>query len=253
MAEYAKFRWTTAKVGASMALLALVAGMADKARAATEHASAKPATSGLFLKLSGLGGVISSDFLKVEKKMVKLTKSVSSLDAKLIKMNRTLTAVGKTYLKIADANAKFLKADGTAVNAQKLGGLAPSQFFQGSGSVVSGVLGNLTGTSQQLLSLPGGIIVVSVADTPGAGSTITIHNATGSVQAIASDIPKAPTVLQTGDTALPAVQSSGGDFHLQIFPGPGLPGVVSILIGLTPNPTNNQQIEAVAQAFTGGV
>src|SRR5947208_42413 len=154
MAEYAKFRWTTAKVGASMALLALVAGMADKARAATEHASAKPATSGLFLKLSGLGGVISSDFLKVEKKMVKLTKSVSSLDAKLIKMNRTLTAVGKTYLKIADANAKFLKADGTAVNAQKLGGLAPNQFFQGSGNVVSGVLGNLTNSPQPLLSLP---------------------------------------------------------------------------------------------------
>ena len=34
MADYMKFRWTTAKVGASMALLALIAGVAEKARGA---------------------------------------------------------------------------------------------------------------------------------------------------------------------------------------------------------------------------
>ena len=56
-----------------------------------------------------------------------------------------------------------------------------------------------------------------------------------------------------GDTLLPAVQNNLGEVKVQIFPSAGFTDVVSILIGLTPNPANTNQIEAVAQAFTGGV
>jgi hypothetical protein len=268
MAEYVKFRLATAKVGASMALLALIAGVAEKARAATSPTAKPAASGGIFLKLSGIGTTIASDFGKVEKKLFKLDSAISSLDKKWLKLSSTLsksyysahkanatflkiTDAGTQYLKVTDANAKFLKADGTAVNAQKLGNLSPNQFFQGNGNVVSGVLGNLTQQSQQLLSLPGGIIVVDISQTPGAGPTLTIHNGTAGA-GVAEYNGQTRAIAPSGDTVLPAVQDQN-EVRVQIFPSAGFNNVVSILIGLTPNPTNNQQVEAVAQAFTGGV
>ena len=48
------------------------------------------------------------------------------------------------------------------------------------------------------------------------------------------------------------LSQNAAEIRLQIFPGGTFTNVVSILIGLTPNPSTNQP-EAVAQAFTGGV
>jgi hypothetical protein len=258
VAEYVKFRLATAKVGASMALLALIAGVTEKARAAT-NPTAKPATSGgIFLKLSGIGGTIASDFGKVEKKLLKIDSALASLALKEKRLQRTLDGyykpqkINATFLKIADASAQYLKAGGTAVNAQKLGNLSPNQFFQGNGNVVSGVLGNLSATPQQLLSLPGGIIVVDLSQTPGAGPTLTINNGTGARLVAVSDRAGSPPqqlTLNPGDNQLPAVQNLD-DIRIQIFPGGSFTNVVSILISLMPNQTG---VEAVAQAFTGGV
>jgi len=63
MAEYVRFRLAAARVGASMALLALAAGVADKARAASHTAGAQTAAA-KFLKLGGLTKTISYDFNK---------------------------------------------------------------------------------------------------------------------------------------------------------------------------------------------
>jgi hypothetical protein len=181
------------------------------------------------------------------------------LDKKVVKLSSTLSKnyysaqkADRTFLKITDANAKFLPAGGTAANAQKLGNLSPNQFFQGSGGVVSGaLLGNLTLAPQTLLSLPGGIIVVSIAQQPGAnGGLLTIHNGTAGA-GVAEVNGKAQPLTVSGDTLLPPVQAPG-EVRVQIFPSAGFNNVVSILIGLTPNPSTNQP-EAVAQAFTGGV
>jgi hypothetical protein len=272
MADYVRFRWTTAKVGVSMALLALVAGAAERARAAAGHVKVTPALQ--FLKLTGLSKTISGDFLKVEAKLIKLNNAISSLDKKWVKIERNLSQnylttakIQKAFLQTADANAKFLtisdaalkylKADGTAVNAAKLGNLTPDAFFQGHGNVVSGALSSLSTQSQQLLSLPGGIIVVSIADVAGAGRIVTIHNGTSQTLAAVLDMGNqqgsSPLSLKpNGDTQLPAVQGNSADIRVQIFPGGTFTNVVSILIGLTPNPSTNQP-EAVAQAFTGGV
>lgn len=258
MAEYVKFRLATAKVGVSMALLALIAGAAEKARAAT-NPSAKPAASGgIFLKITGLAPTIASDFNKIEAKIIKFNSAISSLDKKVVKLSSTLSKnyysaqkADRTFLKITDANAKFLPAGGTAANSQKLGNLSPNQFLQGSGNVVSGaLLGNLTPQPQQLLSLPGGIIVVDIAQTPGSGPTLTIHNGTAGA-GVAEVGGKAQALTVNGDTQLLAVQAPA-EIRVQIFPSAGFNNVVSILIGLTPNPSTNQP-EAVAQAFTGGV
>jgi hypothetical protein len=256
MAEYVRFRMAAARVGASMALLALVAGVADKARAASHPPGAQTAVA-KFLKLGGLTKTISYDFNKLEKKLITLDTAFAKIEKKLTTAYYTKAQSNKVYLKIRDANAKFLKVDATAADSNKLGGVPASGFLQGKGNVVSGAVPSV-GTRQQLLSLPGGIIVVSVENTPGAGSIIVVHNATpntlvGAVDMGDRSVSRAITLKSEADTLLPAVQTqSSAEIHLQIFPGGTFTNVVSILIGLTPNPTT-QVPEAVAQAFTGGV
>jgi hypothetical protein len=256
MAEYIRFRLTAAKVGVTMALAALIAGIAEKARTGTPSVRATPVAS--FLKLKGLTGEIAFNFNKLEDKWIKLNSELTSFEHKVGRTYLAVKKADRTFLKIRDANIKFLKADGTAANSQLLGNLAPSAFVQGNhASVVSGALLNVPATSQPLLSLKGGIIVVNVAHPPGAaGPTITIHNgAQQDLVGVAEVNGKSQALnLKAGtDALLPAVQNGLAEVRVQIFPGGSFSEVVSILIGLTPNPANNQQIEAVAQAFTGGV
>ncbi len=283
MTEYMKFRLTAAKAGVTLALMGLIAGIAERAQASPQRAGSASVAS--FLKLHGLSRAISGNFLKIEQKLQKINSAIVSIDDKWVKLENTLsktfynaqkadttflkitdasaqflkiTDASAQFLKITDANAKFLTLTGTAADASKLGGIPASGFLQGSGSVVSGALSGLGQTPQQLLSLPGGIIIVSIANTPGAGSIVTIHNGTPSTLAGAVDMgdgsaSKPVTLTPNGDTLLPAVQNiNSAEIRLQIFPGGSLTSVVSILIGLTPNPSTNVP-EAVAQAFTGGV
>ncbi len=252
MAEYIRFRMTAAKAGATMALAALIAGVAERAHAS---APARGQEAGFFVKLTGLSGEVKTVLSKIEAKVVKLDTAVGQVQKKLRTEYYIKGETNKIFMKIRTANAEFLKKADTAANSQLLGNKPPSAFVQGNrASVVSGVLGNLTSKAQQLLSLPGGIIVVSIANTPGAAPTLTIHNATGGTLVAVGDVNGTPTslTLKPGDNVLPAVQAPQ-DLRIQIFPGGTFTEVVSILIGLIPNPSNNNQIEAVAQAFTGGV
>jgi hypothetical protein len=255
MAEYVKFRWTTAKLGASMALLALIAGVAEKARSTEDHVTATPAASISLLKLTGLSKTISSNFLKVEKKLLKIESSITGFEKSIARNYYKASQVNAKFLKITDANLKYLKI--TDANAQYLKATAAANLIQGKGSVVSGAVASV-GAKQQLLSLPGGIIVVSIESTPGAGSIIVVHNATantlvGAVSMGDGSVSKALTLTANQDTLLPSVLTqTTAEIRLQIFPAGSFTNVVSILIGLTPNPAT-QQPEAVAQAFTGGV
>jgi len=273
VAEYIKFRVTAAKAGVTLALMALIAGVTDRAQASSPRATASVSV-GSFLKLQGLSSAISGNLLKLENKLLKLDTSLQKID-KALPSYLKIKSANNTFLKIADANAKFLKVndanakflkidDANAkflkiddANQKYLPASAASSFFQGNGNVVSGALSSLGTSSQQLLSLPGGIIVVSISNTPGAGSLLTIHNGTsntlaGAVSMGDGSVSQALTLKPNGDTQLPAVQSQAAEIRLQIFPGGSFTSVVSILIGLTPNPTTSQP-EAVAQAFTGGV
>lgn len=124
--------------------------------------------------------------------------------------------------------------------------------------MVSGALSSLGTTPQQILSVAGGIIVVSIADDPASGSVVTLHNSSSTALAGVVDMGDGSTTAFTmkpgGDELLPAVQDgSAAEIRVQIFPGGAFTAVTSILIGLTPNPAAQQAPEAVAQAFTGGV
>ena len=288
MADYLRFRVTAAKAGVSMALLALIGGLAARGESAPAAVNATPAAStGLFLKLGGITGNARTSFLKLEQKVRGIDDTLASLEHKLARSYYTEAKVNSTFLKIrdagaqylkirsadtsflkiddaakiyltsSDAGARFLKIDGTAANANALGGQAPGAFFQGRGNVVSGAVSFGDGSVHPLLSTPGGIIVVSVAANADQFQ-LTIHNGTNAslpaVQNVDGGTPAAIT-LAPGDTVLPAVQRSVADqVQLQVFPnaGAGFNNVMSLLVSLE-RAVGQTQTAVVGQLFTGGV
>ena len=229
-------------VTAAMVTLMLVGGgLAERSRAASSTNSSQAAAKRINLQ-------------KVEKKLLKVNTSLVKLQRLLPKTYLKISSADSTFLKISDANAQFLKT--TDADQRYLPAAAANSFVQGNGNVVSGALPTLSTLPQQLLSLPGGALVVSAAEVPLAGTVITIHNGTPSTLAAVRDMgdgnASTPfTFTPNGDTSLPGVSASGAEIRVQVFPGGGFSDVVSILIGLAPNPSTNQP-EVVGQAFMGG-
>ena len=78
MAEYIRFRWTRTKAGVTMAFLALLGGLVDRAanaEAAHGHAAAAPTSSSFFpkLTLNGLSGSVKTQFVKLDKDLHELS------------------------------------------------------------------------------------------------------------------------------------------------------------------------------------
>jgi hypothetical protein len=264
MAEYVKFRLTAAKVGVSMAFFAMLAGLAEKTRAAPAHVKAKPAAFDAFLKLDGIKGESKNAFLKIEGKFSKIETALAKLEVKLSRSYFTTKKLDSTFLKIADAskkyakidfananflkiadakeflkitdaNAKFLKFDATAADSNKLGGIPASSFVQGGGAIASGAL-TISGNSpsQTLLSVPGtnGEIIVVCTPNPGGGSVnVIFHNATTFTLSALIDqgASDKPIQLPPGDTLL-ALITAPGQFHLQSFPATGFNHVLTLTV-----------------------
>jgi hypothetical protein len=268
MAERIKFRLTAAKVGVSMAFLALIGGIAEKARSGPPQVNATQ--SAYFLKLGGITGEVQNAFLKLELKVLKLDSTLTKLDHKInrsfyskhkidltvLKLQKAMTEYLKLddanrqylkidgansqflkindansqFLKINDANSQFLKLDGTAANSNKLGGLTPDAFVQGRGGVVTGAAQVLAdGSVRTLLGSPDGILSVSVTqDARGFMSLVIHNNGTVNLQAVAGD----PTAVE-----LPAGQDSA------LIPlGTGPTGAAYPISAKTPAATTHVQI-----------
>jgi hypothetical protein len=286
MAQYIRFRLTAAKVGVTVTFFALLAGLADKARAVP--LPAKPAPPANFLKEISIptgGGLdriviqkldsalatiehklastfetthkINQTFLKIKSADTSFLK-IKSANTNFLKIKSANTDFLKiddantNFLKIDDASAQFLKLTGTAANSSQLGGLTPSQFFQGNGHVVTGAVSDLatSNTPTVLLPIPGGISV-SVTNTVGSGLQLGISNPTG--QTLAAVIDNGTGVAEhdlnpSATTSLP-VTGTPAQLHIQIFPNSGLAEAVTIIISVETSTTRNPSI--VAQAFTG--
>jgi hypothetical protein len=81
-------------------------------------------------------------------------------------------------LKIPDADSKFLKIDGVATDAGKLGGMTPDMFFQGRGNVMTGQM-MLTGNQATPPTLMGDGSVRVLVNLDAQGTpTITLQNMT---------------------------------------------------------------------------
>jgi hypothetical protein len=245
MAQFIDRRVVAVVATMTLALVALLGGLAESSRAASSPTASQAS--------------LRSILRKFEKKLKTLDSSVSKLSRSLPRTYLTINNANNTFLKITDANSQFLKIGDanaqflktTDANRTYLPASAASSFMQGNGNVVTGALPSLTTTPQQLLSLPGGTIVVKVSDVPGPGRVVSIHNGTPNALAAVVDIgdgsgSTAKALNANADTNLPAVSAAAAEIRLQIFPGATFRSVVSILIGLN-------QPQAVAQAFTGGV
>jgi hypothetical protein len=275
MAEYVRFRFKAAKVGVTMAFLALLGGLSEKARANPPQPKASSAAVDAFLKLKGLQGEardIRGAFLKIEAFANKLENSFLKLDHKLGQVYSKnevnaeflkIKSANTTFLKIDDANAKFLKLDGTSANSSELGGMTPDKFVQGNGSVVSGAVTlPIGGNAQTLLQVPGTngeiIVVCTPSQTGGPSVTISINNnGTGTTIPGVQSVPGVdPTAVEfgPGSTTLafngaPITFINGSQLTLQTFPAGTFNEVVTLTISVELVGNN---IEVVGQALNGG-
>lgn len=282
MAQYIKFRLTAAKVGVSMALMALIAGIAEKVQTASAHIQAGPAadvraTTAVkidFLKLGGISGGVKNAFVTLEDKWIKL-------DNKFIKLTNELTL---NYNKvISDISSNFIKL--TDDITQSVGGLqnelltsfyskqqtdstflkvidADQDFVQGHGNVVSG-LATVAQPNQSapLLSTPDGAITVEFGLNSDRTPVLTITNGTNNALPAVEDMSEQPVGAGTSESmSSQALQpgrnpiSLGGNLtqlHLQIFPSVGFGQVVTLTVSVEPAPSGGGFL-AVGQLLTGG-
>lgn len=261
MAEYIKFRLTAAKVGVSMAFLALIAGLAERAQSGPPTINARrTAAVDYFLKLDGIKGEAKTGFLKLEAKILKLDGALASLEHKLgktfydkqqtnalyLKQSKANTEFLKLdkakteYLKISDASKAFLKIRDTAADSHKLGGLTPDQFFQGRGGVFSGAATVSSNGSAELLPAvsPVGVKV----DFSGQNPEVTLENRTSAAlefvasQAAFTNVDGSRgSVPAKGSTSLtfgsPAVQQE----TFQFFPSSGQNQVLTLVLSTEPD------------------
>lgn len=287
MADYISLRLAAARVGVSMAFFALLGGLADKARATPRNDGAPAAVSVLSARWPTTAATtasvhkLNSALVTAEHKLAKNFYSRSQINKSFLKIRSANTEFLKiksadtTFLKLDDANsqflklddanvhflkidaanAQFLKASGTAANSNELGGQTADAFFQGNGHVVTGAASPALSETKQLLSLPGGIIVVSVDNDPAAGLQLTIHNGSGvnlpAVQDMAGGAPTSVTLPANQDYSV-GLEGGASQLHMQIFPaGSAFPDVVTLMVSDEAPQSGVPQF--VGQAFTGGV
>jgi hypothetical protein len=273
VAEYIKLRMTAAKAGVTLALMGLIAGIAERAQASPQRAGS--ASVGGFLKLKGLGSAIGGNFLKLEQKVIKLDTSLQKIDKvlpsylKIKTADNTFLKIGDAnakflklddanakFLKITDANAKFLNATGTAVNSAELGGQTPDAFVQGHGGVVSGAvaIGQGSTSEQTLLQVNGtlGTIIVVCKPVPGAGIQVILRNQTQATLPAVQDQNGMDTSkpLPPGDTTLATINGGAPtqQLHLQTFPPAGSTEVITLMISAESGPGT---VSIVGQALSG--
>lgn len=260
-----------------MALLALIAGITERAR----PASAATATPSSFSWGKGVSQVVGSALTKIDKTFLKLDSSFLKLDKSFLKLDDAflklepkidstflkLNDANANFLKINDANAKFLKIDGTAANAGKLGGMTPDAFVQGRGGVVSGAttIGLTASTPKSLLATPDGKLSFSVLCNAD-GLRVIVTNNTGvtldAVQQLTEGTSPTPTasastLTVTSPTFGPTTPISlnatmANQLHLQFFPGTGFPEALTLILSAEPTADQNN-VEVVGQLLIGSL
>src|ERR1700735_3717534 len=100
MADYIRFRLAAARLGVSMAFFALLAGIAERAQAASPPASG----ANLLREISiPTGGGLDRTVTQ------KLDSALATLEHKLATSFDTTQKINQTFLKIKSADTRFLK------------------------------------------------------------------------------------------------------------------------------------------------
>jgi hypothetical protein len=216
MAEYIRFKWTRAKAGVTMAFLALLGGVVERAAnadAASGHAAASnPATWTPKLSLGGLNGNLRTSLIAVEKDFQSLyakdLKSIAAVRSSVLELKSNVYSkieVNAKFLTDKDATLDYLSKDGTAANSTKLGGLSPQAFLQGDGGVATGtatLTGN--GTAPLVSSADGGLTVNALVTASGGQQLEIINNTASPIDWITGSTHG--TISGNGKATLPFVR-----------------------------------------------
>jgi hypothetical protein len=269
MAQRIKLRLTTAKVGVSMALAALVGGVVEKLSSGRGELQITRASSpGNFIKLGGLPQKIRTDFQKVEQKVVTLEKKwfklnqessalsseLASTEQKLVKDYLTGQQIDATFLKTSAAEAKFLKITTAAAEYLKITA-AKNEFIQGRGGVVSAATRALAdGSVTQLLKSPDGSLVVSLKTNADIISVL-IDNTTGAlipaVQTTDNVAPQ-PLNLTPGNNVIPLRSPLiAHRLQLQTFGDGSSQAATTLVLSSEPAASNSKEPQVVAQMLIG--
>lgn len=248
MAEHVKLMGTAAKAGVTMALLALVAGVAGNATGrgtgVMPAAQVLNGRSALKLKVKGLSPELKHDLRTIQTDFNFVSKLMEA-EGIFYYFNhggsghRLLTIGGAdaTFLKISDANSKFLPiADANA------------KFLQG----VSGAATLSRNARQVLLSIPG--FGVDVATNGDGFPSVTINDGTGVALAAVQDQggTDGGITLQPGNNALTLALQNGIDqLRLQTFPTASLNRVLTLTLSINFNAAQASSSFA-SQLINGG-
>jgi hypothetical protein len=259
VAQQIKFRLTAAKVGVSMALVALVGGVVEKLRPAPSQLQVTRASApGRFLKAQASPQKIQSELQKVDQKIVsldskwlKLTSALKSTDQKMIKLWDTAQ---KTFLKLDQANSEFLKI-GSAAKVYLKQSTAKNEFVQGRGGVASAAIAAVpAGKTTPLLKSPDGSLVVSLTTSPD-NVQVHIDNTTGellpAVQILDNAIPTTQN-LQPGPNVI-TLDGPTAAHHLQLqtFGDGSSNAALTLVLSSEASSSNPNEPQVVAQMLIG--
>jgi hypothetical protein len=225
MAEYIRFRWTRTKAGVTLAFLALLGGLVDRA-ASADAANGKTAateTAAPFfprLTFDGLPSSVKSQFTKLDKDLqhafdkVQTTTALLKHDVIDLKSDTyTKVETNSVFMKTRSAADQFLDKHATAQDSNELGGLGESDFIHGTGGIATGTRTVQPGSTMPLLSSSGGALIVTAAPTAAAGPAFTITNngTTGMTWVATVDGAIRTGTLAAGATSDPIVINDGSD------------------------------------------
>jgi hypothetical protein len=264
MAEYIRFRWTRAKAGVTMAFLALLGGLADRAaNAEAAHGTARTAAAVDFfptLTLNGLTGSVKTQFAKLDKDLqtsfAKYDKVVATLSKQVVELKSNVydkLEANATFLSKQDAGKIYMKEGSEAANSAELGGLAPSGFLHGSGGVATGTAtATESGGLTPLVTANDGSLVVKAQFVPAEGPAFAIINNTTSAMTWIATIGGTVSsgTLAAGAISDPLVINDGSDLGqgtVQLLPA--VQGQVFTLTVSTEPTPNGQRF--VAQMING--
>ncbi len=274
MAEQIKFRLTKARAGLTLAILALVAGVTDRADSTThaeltaDQVTASPAAFDAFLKLDGITGATRTAFQKIENTFAKFDAKLDTAVAqiyqkfekydtaqKLDKTFLTTAAAGAEFLTPAAANGSFLAKGGTAANSTELGGKTADAFVQGAGNVVSGyavvTAANNVDNPLPLIASPDGTISVSVYDDSGL-VTLSVQNTTSTDLPAVQDTDgqTSAQTLTAGEFNPLVIGSGAAQTTIQILPAGSSTDVITLTVSVDAV-VGQASIPVVAQMLVG--
>ncbi len=264
MAEYIRFRWTRAKAGVTMAFLALLGGLADRA-ANAEGAQGHAAAAPFFPKLTfnGVPSAIRTQFVKLDKDLqasfAKYDKVIATLDKHVVELKTNVydkLEANATFLSKTDAGKIYMKEGSAATNSAELGGLGADAFVQGTGAVATGAAtATITDGTMPLVSTADRSISVQTEFT-GNGASVVITNSSANamtwVATINGTMPTQGTLGGNGGQATLALAipaSLLGQATVQLLPAVPTGPVATLTVSTEPATGGGQTF--VAQMLNG--